>query len=243
MESCKILIVEDESIVAMDMAEMLTKVGYRVLPGAMGFREAVELLEEERPDLVLVDINLSGDKTGLDLAKELQNTYHLPFIFITSHSDRKTIQEASATLPGAYLLKPFDADDLFASIEIAMANHAEKNKERKNSPPDIRVEDSIFVKTDRNFVKIKIEDILWLEAEHNYLYIITEKTKHIVRSNFRDFLASIHNDRFVQIHKSYIINISKVHSFSHTDVVIHEKDLPLSRNFKDEFFEKMNRMA
>ena len=242
MEVCKILIVEDESLVALDMVDMLSRMGYELLPNAMGFTDAVDILDNHKPDLILLDINLSGSKTGIDLAQLLRDKYKVPFIFITSHSDKQTVTNASATLPSGYLVKPFDAEDLFTSIEVALANHAAKGGVLRNVDTGLKVDDSIFVKTDRNFIKVKIADILWLESEHNYMFIVTEKGKHIVRSSFKDFLENIPNDYFIQVHKSYIVNINKVESFSHSDLVINGKEIPLSRNCKDDFLARINRV-
>ena len=242
MDVCKILIVEDESLVAMDMADMLTRLGYEVLPNAMGYNDAVSVLDTKAPDLVLVDINLSGTKTGIDLAQLLHDKYKLPFIFITSHTDKQTVNQAAATLPYGYLVKPFDSGDLFTCIEIALTNYTERNGYAKKNASGLKVDDSIFVKTDKNFIKVKITDILWLESEHNYMFIVCEKGKYIVRSSFKDFLVNIPNDQFFQVHKSYIINMNKVESFSHTDVVINGKEIPLSRNYKDDFFARINKV-
>jgi DNA-binding LytR/AlgR family response regulator len=243
MDVCKILIVEDESLVAMDMVDMLTRLGYDVLPNAMGYNDAINIIESGNPDLVLVDINLSGTKTGIDLARMLSGKYKIPFIFITSHSDRQTVNEAAATLPSGYLVKPFDAADLFTSIEVAITTYTSRAGQAQQASPELRMDDSVFVKTDKNFVKVKVSDILWLESEHNYMFIVSEKGKHIVRSSFKDFMTNIPGDRFMQVHKSYIINLDKIESFSHTEITIREKEVPLSRNYKDEFFAKMNRIV
>lgn len=240
MEGCKILIVEDESLVAMDMVDMLTRMGYQILPTAMGYADAVNILETEKPDLVLVDINLSGAKTGIELAQQLSEKYKVPFIFITSHTDKHTVSHAVATHPSGYLVKPFDAEDLYTAIEVALVNFAVTTR---NPESGLLVEDSVFVKTDKNFVRVKVQDILWLESEHNYMFIVTEKGKFIVRTSFRDFLETIRSENFLQIHKSYVVNIQKVDSFSYTDLVINGKELPLSRNFKDAFFAKINRVV
>jgi two-component system response regulator LytT len=240
MEGCTILIVEDESLVAMDMVEMLTRMGYAVLPTAMGYTDAMQILETTKPDLVLVDINLSGIKTGIDLAQQLAEKYRVPFIFITSHTDKHTVSQAAATHPSGYLVKPFDAEDLYTAIEVALVNFSASTRSAESG---VLVEDSVFVKTDKNFVRVKVEDILWLESEHNYMFIVLEKGKFIVRTSFRDFLETIRSENFLQIHKSYVVNLQKVDSFSHTDLVINGKELPLSRNFKDAFFAKMNRVV
>lgn len=213
--------------------------GYQVLPTAMGYTDAVTILETEKPDLVLVDINLSGTKTGIELAQQLTEKYRAPFIFITSHTDKHTVSHAAATHPSGYLVKPFDAEDLYTAIEVALVNFAATTR---NPETGLLVEDSVFVKTDKNFVRVKVQDILWLESEHNYMFIVTEKGKFIVRTSFRDFLDTIRSENFLQIHKSYVVNIQKVDSFSQTDIVINGKELPLSRNYKDGFMASINRV-
>lgn len=243
MDICKILVIEDESLVAMDMMDMLARLGYELLPNAMGYDEAIAILENNRPDLVLLDINLGGNKTGIDIAQLLSSKYRIPFIFITSHADKQTVSNAAETLPSAYLVKPFDAEDLYTSVEVALANYASRNGMVKKEAPGLKIDDSIFIKTDKNFVKVKISDILWLESEHNYMFIVTARGKYIVRSSFKDFLENIRFDGFLQVHKSYIINLQKVESFSNTELVISGKEIPLSRNYKDELLARINRIA
>lgn len=243
MDSCKILIVEDESLVAMDMTDILTRLGYEVLPAAMGYKDAIAILETDKPDIVLVDINLSGSKTGIDIAQLLTDKYNLPFIFITSHSDEQTVKTAAATLPGGYLVKPFNAEDLFASIEVALANYAARNGQSKNSANGLRVNEHIFIKTDKSFVKVKIADIFWLESEHNYLFVVTVKGKFIVRSSFKEFLENIPSDCFMQVHKSYFVNLGKIESFTNTELVINGTEIPLSRNAKEGFFARINQIG
>jgi two-component system response regulator LytT len=242
MDSFRILIVEDESLVALDMVDILTRLGYRVLPTAMSYADAITVLDREKPDLVLVDINLSGSQTGVDLARLLRHQYQVPFIFITSHSDKHTVEQAAATQPNGYLVKPFDESDLYTSIEVALASAAGKTPEEFQQS-SARILDSIFIKTDRNFVKVRIEEILWLEAEHNYLFVVTEKSRFIVRSSFREFVSNLPAECFFQVHKSYMVNLQKIESFSHTEVVINGKEIPLSRNFKDDFFSRIQRVV
>lgn len=241
MKSVRILIVEDESLVAMDMSDMLIRMGYDVLPAAYSYDEALDMLESQKPDLALLDINLSGEKTGLDLGQVLRAKYSIPFIFITSHSDKSIVSQAAALRPSGYLVKPFGQEDLYTSIEMALANfYAGEEPPRKS--PGWNINDSIFVKIDTRFVKLNISDILYLESDGNYIFIYTDKTKHIVRSNFRDFLRNLPGEHFIQVHKSYIIHVQKVDSFTHTELVTGKATIPLSRNFKDELFERIKRI-
>lgn len=240
MDVIKILIVEDESLVAMDMSDMLSKMGYEVLAAAYTYEEAVQLMTEQKPDIVLLDVNLGGSKTGIDLAQLIRSKYQIPFIFITSHSDRATVSKAASMQPNGYIVKPFSEEDLFASLEVALASTTKEKPVLQST--GALVSDSLFVKTDTHFVKVNISEIVWLESDHNYLYIVSEKNKHIVRSNFRDFMTNLPADVFMQIHKSYVINLKRIDSFSHTEVVMNGTSIPLSRNYKDELFDRIKRV-
>lgn len=241
MQSCRILIVEDESLVAMDMERMLTNLHYEVLPNVNSYDDAIRLLDTTKPDLVLLDINLNDTKTGIDLSQRLQQQYKLPFIYITSHSDKSTMDQALITKPNGYLVKPFDENDLYTAIEVALT-HFSGQPTSQQEEAALVCKDALFIKNDKNFIRVDIDDICWIESDHNYLYIISQKGKHIIRSNFRDFQQQVPSSKFIQVHRSYMINLSKVDAFSHTDITINGKEIPLSRMYKDDFFACMKRI-
>jgi len=112
----RILIVEDELIIAEDMSNMLSNMGYTIVGIAMDFEEAITLLNEDKPDLILLDVNLGGKKDGINLAEEINLTYNIPFIFTTSYSDTATLERAKKTNPVNYLVKPFKSEQLFTAI-------------------------------------------------------------------------------------------------------------------------------
>jgi two-component system response regulator LytT len=241
MQPFRILIVEDEALVAMDMERMLINLGYEVLPKVNSYDDAIRLLDTTKPDLILLDINLNDTKTGIDLSQRLQQQYRLPFIYITSHSDKSTMDQALLTKPNGYLLKPFDENDLYTAIEIALSNYSAQPAGHQEASTLV-YKDALFIKNDKNFIRVDIDDICWIESDHNYLYIVTQKGKHIIRSNFRDFQQQVPPAKFFQVHKSYMINLSKVDAFSHTDITINGKEIPLSRMYKDDFFACMKRI-
>lgn len=143
--------------------------------------------------------------------------------------------------PNGYLLKPFESNDLYTAIEVALSNYSGQDIiEQENTA--VVCKDALFIKNDKNFVRVNIDDIQWIESEHNYLYIISEKGKHIIRSNFRDFQQHVSDAKFLQVHKSYMINLNKVDAFSHTDITINGKEIPLSRMYKDDFFACIKRI-
>ena len=118
----KILIVEDNVIIADDMQSMLEEIGYEIVDNVIVYEQAVDVLKNNHVDLVLIDIILASDKTGIDLGKHIRETYNIPFIFVTSNSDRATVENAKTVKPDGYLVKPFEQQDLYTSIEIALSN-------------------------------------------------------------------------------------------------------------------------
>lgn len=118
----RILVVEDEIVIADDLCMILKKIGYEPLEPALTYKEALIKLNEPI-DLVILDIQLKGTKTGLDIGHHIKTNYDLPFIYLTSFSDQKTIASATKTLPFAYLIKPFKKEDIMSAIEIAFSQH------------------------------------------------------------------------------------------------------------------------
>ncbi|WP_394747581.1 sigma-54-dependent transcriptional regulator [Spongiimicrobium salis] len=136
----KIFIVEDEFVIAQDLRRILTDLGYAVMGMAKSADEALEKIAKEDADLVLLDINIIGDKNGIDLAKIIKKRFGIPYIFVTSYSDTGTLKEMNATNPSGYILKPFDQRDIRVAVEMAFAKMnqnivSEDNPKRKSQAP------------------------------------------------------------------------------------------------------------
>lgn len=127
----KAIIVEDEMTVARDLSETLGEIGYTVPAIARRADEALEAISRHRPDLVLIDIMLRGEKDGIDLARTLRATHRVPFLFITAHADRATVGRATSTQPAGYLVKPFSKDDVYVATEMALNNYAEEPRDEE----------------------------------------------------------------------------------------------------------------
>jgi DNA-binding NarL/FixJ family response regulator len=128
MSQIRVLIVEDDPVIAADIAQCLQTLDYAVCGKAFTMTKARHLLDISYPDIVLLDINLNGKQEGIDLAKEIREKYKIPFIFLTSYADKNTIREAKLVQPAGYIVKPFDEQDLYAALEIALFNHSQKQK-------------------------------------------------------------------------------------------------------------------
>ncbi len=123
MESHKIMIVEDEGIVALQIRTTLEQRGYQVVDICSSGEEALVHIEEAGPDLVLMDMKLQGAMDGIEAADLIAKRHDLPVIFLTAHSDDRTIERARESTPYGYILKPFNARELAITVEIALHKH------------------------------------------------------------------------------------------------------------------------
>lgn len=247
MGKVRILIVEDELIIAEDIRMQLLNLGYEVTGMAVSYNEALDNIMGDLPDLVLVDINIDGTKDGIELGSFLKTDAEIPFIYLTSHADKQTVLRAKETQPDAYLLKPFKADNLFTSIEIALCNAAKQNasadtlkKMNEAENQEFILKDCVFIKKDNLFIKLKLNEILYIKSEGNYLDLFSaDGKKYFIRSTMHYFSSFLTDEHFFQSHQSYIVNLNFVNEFSHTHLKINKLEIPLSKSRKDEFFSKM----
>jgi signal transduction histidine kinase len=131
MTETKVLIVEDERIVALDLQYQLRRLGYTVSDVASTGEEALRIAEETQPDVVLMDIRLGGPLDGVETAEELRDRSDVPVVFLTAYADDRTLERAKATEPFGYLLKPFEERELQIAIEIALYRHSMEQKLRE----------------------------------------------------------------------------------------------------------------
>ncbi|MCK9209136.1 MAG: response regulator [Salinivirgaceae bacterium] len=247
----KILIVEDELLIAEDIRMQLIHLGYEVTGQAVSYMEAIECIMDDLPDLVMVDINIAGNKDGIELGKFLHEEAEIPFIYLTSHSDKNTVARAKETQPDAYLLKPFKPESLFTSIEIALSNASKRSREVLNSSPletsdfgeELFLKDCLFVKEKdgTSFIKIKLEEIVYINSiGGNYLTLyVLGNNKHIIRSTFKSMQQYLPEQDFFQTHKSYMVNLKFLERFSQDKVTIKGIDLPLSKYRREILVTKM----
>jgi DNA-binding LytR/AlgR family response regulator len=249
-EPIKILIVEDNVIIADDMQSMLEEIGYEIVDNVIVYEQAVEVLKDQQVDLVLIDIILASDKTGIDLGKHIREKYDIPFIFVTSNSDRATVENAKTVQPNGYLVKPFEQQDLYTSIEIALSNF----EQRKKSLPAEGAEedagegftsnsvlkDSIFVKKQHLYYRIYFDDIRFIKADNVYLEVNTKDKKFLVRSPLKNYLEKLPRNKFYRAHKSYIVNVDHIDAINSKDILINETLIPISKDFKEFIISSMN---
>lgn len=258
-EKINVLIVEDESIVAMDLSQALQQDGYAITGVADNAEEAIDLFSRHNVDIVLMDVNILGDKDGIDTALELVKKKPVPVIFLTAFTDAETLQRAKNTYPAAFLSKPYSITNVRIAIELAINNFAvtkgqqqggkviplqktapTTNKDFPDKDTILQLQEHIFVKNNYEFVKIKLDDLLYIEADNNYSHIITADKKFTLRFSLNQLLEKINYTALVRIHRSYAINSNAIQSFNDMEVQVNKKQLPIGRSYKEEFLKKFD---
>jgi len=238
MDKVKVLVVEDEIIIADNICNVIEKLGYTALEPAINYTEASELIKSESPDIAILDIQLSGSKTGIDLANDIQEENKFPFIFLTSNADKDTLNEAKMVMPSAYLIKPFSKEELFTSIEVALYNFSQK--EGKLQKEGLIINDAIFVKEGGAYHKIMFNKISFIKSAHIYVEInLINGENYIVRSSLNELLNKIDNS-FIRVHRSYIINVHYLDKIESTTLKINQEIIPISKKYRQELINKIN---
>lgn len=230
----KVLVVEDEAIIAMMISDTLRSLGYDVLKYAGNYDEALTRIEKDIPDIALLDIHLSGNKNGIDVARKIKETIDIPFIFLTSKSDSDTVGKAKALNPNAYLMKPFTKEDLYTSIELALYNfQTVSSGNPEASTENLIIKDSFFVKQNNLYHKVRFEDVLYIKSEHVYVEIHTiDSKRYLVRSSMNDFVTNLPSN-FFRLHRSYTINIHYMDAINTTHVLLGRLKIPIGKNYRN----------
>jgi DNA-binding LytR/AlgR family response regulator len=238
MALLKIGVVEDELVIARTILGTLDELGYSHCGPAISYTEALEMLDDNKVDLLLLDIQLSGKKDGIEVAQKVNELYQIPFIFLTANSDPETIDRAKIVKPHAYIVKPFSKEELFAAIEIAFSNFSENRAGTKQEEvTSWRNKDFIFVKDGYVFRKIFFSEIVYLESDANYLTVHLESEKKVVvRSTINDFIGQVNQKIFVRVHRSYSVNINKIEDIFPTEINIGGSRIPIGKSYKEMLF-------
>jgi len=240
MSKVKVLVVEDEVIIADNIADTLLDFGYEVLDPVTSYDAAIDAIEKNKPDIAILDIQLRGRKNGVALASAINETYSFPFIFLTSNSDKITLDEAKKVEPLAYLVKPFNKRELFTSIEVALFNYSKK-KQQVLDEASLIIKDSLFIKQNKVFYRLPFKNILFLKSDHVYIEIyVASGEKYTVRGSLNDYSGKL-SSSFFRSHRSYIVNLDYLREIDQTSVCIHNESLPLGKKQRDELLKRLNK--
>lgn len=222
MESLKILIVEDEILIAEDLKDNLLSFGLKKIEMAHDKNEAIEMVKTLNPDLVLLDIRMENETDGIEIGNYISHHFQIPFIYITAHSDVNMIKEIVKTKPAGYITKPLKKSDLFAAISLV----TEQLKAKGLS--------LLQIKDGYATIMIDPESIKYIESEGNYINIFCDEKKYVSRQSLDSIVSELDSKVFFRIHRSYLVNTSRIKKYSRKEVLIGEITLPVSRNLGEE---------
>lgn len=234
MSKIKVLVVEDSALIAEDIAGKLEKHHFEVMEIVDKGEDALEFLKKNKPDLVLLDIRLAGALDGISTGYMIQSNYALPIIYLSDLADVATVNRAKQTRPANYLTKPFNEADLVRAIDLAFSNFISQPAEGPANKAD-----HIFVKSDNSFIRVPLNDILFLHADRSYCNIVTEDRTFIQSVSMNHVYEQINNRDFVRIHRSYVVNINKVTALEGNMVKVGKHFLEMSKGMREELISRL----
>jgi DNA-binding LytR/AlgR family response regulator len=224
----KILIVEDEAELALNIKEILIHLGYEVSGILDNGKEVMEFLNHNNVDLIFMDIQISGAIDGVELCKIIKSKYNLPIIYLTAFSNKTLLDKIATTEYEGYLLKPFTIEELQATTYLVL-----KNFVKKTITPNKK---NVYIVRDKgNTVPLQFDEILFFKADGLYTKIQTKTKTYMARNILKDMIQDLPKDTFVRVHKSYTINFKEVSSFNSKEIQIGEYTIPLRRGSLKEF--------
>jgi DNA-binding LytR/AlgR family response regulator len=226
----KILIVEDEILVATDIQESLESLGYTVQGVVDTGLKAIEAVEKHLPDLILMDINLKGEMTGIEAAKIISKESDVPIIYLTANADIDTVNKAKVALPYGYIIKPFTDKDLQTNIEIAIFKFASDLKlkmesEQFNTFFDLKdhEKNQIIVHANKGLEKINIKDVYFIEKDKHQTIIHLADDEVITDRSFSELTGLFPQKYFIQVSKYFVINALKVFAVKYPEIIMADK--------------------
>jgi DNA-binding LytR/AlgR family response regulator len=243
MTPLKIGIVEDDLIIAQSIGELLQQSGYDVTRPAKRYSEAISMIEEERPDLLLLDVKILGAMDGVEVGRTVRKAFNIPFIFLTANTDFETISRAKEVMPAAFLAKPITKAQLYAAIEIAMANTSFSGKASSGDDNAQQIENSpaLFVKDGYSYRKVDEDEIIYAESELNYVIIhLVGGKSATVRTTITDFESSLSPERCMRVHRGYIVRCNKVASLEGNALVVGGYSIPIGKSYREQVLRRLN---
>lgn len=218
----KILIGEDDILIAEHIKDILKSYGYENVEMAHDKEKIIKLIDDYKPDIALLDIRMKGKYDGIEIGEYILQKYSFPIIFITSHSNQEVVKQALKTSPSAYIVKPFKPIDIFSALQIAIENYQKKEA------------DSVFVfKQNTETIRIPYKEIMLLISDNNYVEIITETNKYVQRISLSELHKKLKSEDLVRVHRSYIVNIKFIDKIYSDKLEIKNYSIPVSRKYKE----------
>jgi Response regulator of the LytR/AlgR family len=231
MNTFYILLVEDNLSFALEIEMLIKELGYGFVGQVDNAKDAIDAIQKQKPNLVLMDIGIKGQVNGIELANSL-GTQNIPFIFITQSRDRATYENAQSLKPLAYLVKPFDLLTLQSTIEQAVRVAKELSLIGENEGDVDQA--SFYIRNNNVLNRIRYSDIFWIKSDGNYCNIHTESKKFVTKISLVSIMRKMEKLEFIRVHKQYIVPLRRIENINlfNNLLYIGEKKIPIGRSYK-----------
>lgn len=232
---------EDDALHAEMLKMNMDILGYQLAGIHPDATEAVKFIAATSPDVILMDIDLEGDVTGIQAAQKINSIFNIPVIYLTSLPTHTILDDVKATFPDAYLPKPYTLDQLRSAIEIAVFKHRQI-LQRPGQQSNFRQSEFLYVKVDNILSRLSYFDIHYIEAYDKYCFIHMAGKKHLVSIPLKQLLQKLPSALFIQVHRSYVINMQFIESVrsNQNAIVTAGRLIPYSKTYKHELYERLN---
>jgi DNA-binding LytR/AlgR family response regulator len=211
----KILVVEDEVIIADYIENILLENNFKSVVVAHDKETAELLIIQENPDVIILDINLSGKNEGIDIAQNYSGKASI--IFLTGQKDHKLMSQAIATQPKSYLTKPIKKTDLLAALHLTISS---------------KEQDVFTLKDGFDKINLKYSEIHFFKSAKNYVEIHLENRKYVDRTTLKDIENVIPSGfNFKRVHRSFLVNMSKARTIGRNDISLGDVKIPIGRRY------------
>lgn len=258
MDALKILIVEDDLILAERIADDLSELGYIITDNVTNSVDALKAFRKKLPDLAILDIDLEESSwDGIEIAHKFNELVKIPIIFLTGIGGASTVKRAQKANPAYYLIKPYNITQLSISIDFAINNYTNKleadvkHSLQFHSSPSCTLyssKDFFFAKKGTKYIRVEVEDIIYIKGESpgNNVRIVTEVGSLFLSAGLKSFSQQIPHQSLLRLNRSYVVNVNKIVAFDAGRVFVEingeQKEIPIGVTYRDsiqEIFTKL----
>ena len=232
-ESLTLIIVEDDPLIAFDLKEVVESGGYTVKAVCHSWNDLAKI-DFSNVDLALLDVNLNAEKDGIDIGVHLSQTHRIPCIFITSYYDEPTIDRAKEANPLAYILKPYEEQDILTNLNLSKARiHALINAETAPSPK------LLFVKKGNKLIKIDALKVTYAQAFDVYTHLFVDGKRITASQSLKEIEKLFTPHNFMRVHRSFIVNLNCIDGICENEILLDNTKIPVGRTYKKALFERI----
>lgn len=240
MRKIRILAIDDDPLQREMLRSQIEEMGHLIIDVVHQPEEFKRLAVAALPELLIIDIDLKLEITGIDLAEEILELREIPIIFLSGIQETNKIKDAIARAPVAFITKPYDELSLFAALEMA-AKHLSKPEavdDFLTTSPE-----GVFIKNGHYLIRILFDDLMWIEVQEKDCTLHCGSEKHVLRMRLKDLLKQLPKE-FLQIHRSYAINLKHLKKIDTRNMMVelNSEQIPFSRNYRNELTEAMRRI-